>query len=398
MGDFGKELQSLMGEKQRLEGKLTAAGGTDFDFLLEDCTDLLDIVDEIQNVSSKRGEKEHAAFDAKIKFSRKVRRKAKDLNNFEQHLVKEYENKHITLEHGRKMAAIIKLLRTNNVDRATQEAAEFYGLLEMGARLEIVMDLLSKKRAHVERAKRGMSAQLSGLEWLENEPRPDQEKIDKHDEKVRLNEKLGRMLLSEVESLKSMPLEELLKKMRGGYLEALGFPEISAQDADSLSAFLQKSKLESKSAGQLYEMSGQSEQRLRHFGVDLPLFRQEIVAKRTFLSGIASFQPTALAVEKDSPALPYLSGRSEEARKTVAMLFELEKTKEQDEKEWERANRIKQRKAELAGLEKSALIRSLQEFEALENVLDGKADMTQKEKPKKGSGIVKSILDLFGGK
>ena len=116
------EVRALVQEKRQIEEKLRLAGGDDFHHLLNDCSDLSDIIDEIEDVSSQMGEKEHAAFEAKIKFSRKVRRKAKDLKNFEQHLVSEYENRHITLEHGKRMVSIIKLLRSKSVERAKREA------------------------------------------------------------------------------------------------------------------------------------------------------------------------------------------------------------------------------------------------------------------------------------
>ena len=161
--DDEKEIHALVREKRQIEEKLTLAGGDDFHFLLQDCADLSDIIDEIEDVSSQMSEKEHAAFEAKIKFSRKVRRKAKDMKNFEQHLVSEYESKHITLEHGKRMVSIIKLLRSKSVDKAKREAKEFHGFLEMGARLEILDDLLLKKKAQAERFARTVSDQLSGL-------------------------------------------------------------------------------------------------------------------------------------------------------------------------------------------------------------------------------------------
>jgi len=392
-----KELHSLVREKRHIEAKLTLAGGNDFHFLLQDCADLSDIIDEIDDVSSQMSEKEHAAFEAKIKFSRKVRRKAKDLKNFEEHLVREYDSKHITLEHGRRMVSTIKHLRSKNVDKAKREAKEFYEFLEMGSRLEIINELLLKKHAQLERAKRSVSAQISDLEWLEKEPPADGEKVRRHDELAQLGEKLSKALLNHVQMLKSMPLCGLLKKMNEDGLGKLGFPEINKQDADLMIEFLQKSKLVAASAEQLYDMSGQSEQKLRHTGVDLPLFRQEVVARRSFLFEIMSFSTGSHALATGSPALAYLSGHDEGARKLVERFTGLGKTKKTDEKEWERANRIKQKKEELAGADRAALEKSLQELCALEDVLDGKAAPVKAEESKKEKGFVDSILKFLGG-
>lgn len=391
------ELHSLVREKGGIEAKLTLAGRDDFHFLLEDCADLSDIIDEIEEVSSRMREKEHAAFEAKVKFSRKVRRKAKDLKNFEEHLVREYDSKHITLEYGRRMVSVIKLLRSKNTDKARREAKEFYEFLEMGSRLEIINDLLLKKRAQLEREKRIVSAQISDLEWLEKEPPLEEEKVQRHDELMELERELSKAWLSHVQSLKSMPLCELLKKIKEEELGKLGFPEINWHDADSMIAFLQKSKLDAKSAEQLHEMAGESEQKMRHMGLDLPLFRQEVAARRSFLFGIMSFSANSRGLAIVSPALAYLSEQDEGARKLVERFAELEKTKEMDEKEWERANRIKQKREELAGADKAALGKSLQELCALEDVLTGKAAPAMAEENKKEKGLVGTILKFLGG-
>ncbi len=418
MEDSKEDIRSLAGEKRRIEATLTAAGGPDFSFLLDVCADLAGLIEEIREVSSQRSQKEHAAFYTKVKFSRKIRRKSKDLNRFEQGLVPEYGQKHITFGHGKKMAIIVKHLRMNHVEEAELEAGEFYELLEMGARLETIDDLLSRKRAQVERARRAASAQLSDLEQLENEPPPDQQMVGRHDEKAQLDGMLADMWSGHAQSLKSMPMAALLGKMLEEGPGLPGFPQIPAQDAESMAAFLQKSGLGSKSAAQLHEMTGQSEQRLRHFGVDCTGFRQEVAARREFLLAFISSQPAVPpALGAGSPALAYLSERSPEARKAALRLTELGKTAEADGKEWERAERMKQTKARLEGVEKSALLESIRELGETESILDGKAWPAQGEEgekaggeaakkngedaivstPKNGKGIIESIMGFFGG-
>ena len=394
--DDEKEVHSLVQEKRQIEAKLRLAGGEDFHFLLQDCSDLSDIIDEIEDVSGQMGEKEHAAFEAKIKFSRKVRRKAKDMKNFEQHLVSEYESKHITLEHGKRMVSIIKLLRSKSVDKARREAKEFYEFIEMGSRLEIVNDLLLKKRAQIERARRGAEAQLSGFEWLGKEQPVDEEKVKRHNERIQVHGQLTGMWAAHVQALKSMPMGELLKKMKWEGLGKTGFPELGASKAEALAAFLQRFRLEGKSAQELHEMAGQSEQLLRHLGLDLQLFRHEVVARRDFLFGILSFSADPRALETGSPTLAYLAGHDDAARKLAERLSELEKTKGADEREWHRAERIKQKKEELSGTDRAALEKNLQELRALEDVLDGKAEPAKAGEDEKGKGIVGSIMKLFG--
>jgi len=396
MDDSRKEIQSLVREKKGIEEKLISAGGKDYKYLLENCLDLSDIIDEIEDVSIKRSEKRYADISVRIKLSRKARHKVKDLNKFDLWLVKEYEDKHITLEQGKKMGAIIGFLRLNNMEKAKREAEEFYELLEMSERLEIINETLSKKRMGIERSKRSISTQLSGLEWLENEPPPDLEKVGRYDEKTQLMEKLANMWANQVQSLKSTPLEGLLKKMGEERLEQFGFPQIPSEDAESMGAFLRKSNLESKSAEQLYEMTEQNESRLRHTGLDLAGFKQQVVARKGFLSDIMLLRASDFSMIKEgSPLLTYLSRGSEEAQKAVERLAELWKTAEEDEMEWKRAERIGQKKAELAGVKKSALNSSLRELEALEVLLDGKVELEKQEETKKEKGIVESILDFL---
>ncbi len=393
-----REIESLVQEKVQIEGKLVAAGGKQYSFLLQDCEDLADMIDEISEVSSKRDKKKYAAIDVKVKFSRKVRRKAKDLNNFEKHLVQEYDNKHITLEHGRKMAEIIKLLRSSNAEEAKSEAAQFYRLLEMGKRLLIVNELLLKKRAQAERAKRSLSMQLSDLEWLEKGPQPDMEKAGRHIEMMKHGEKLAEIRLSCIRALQSMPLEELLAKISKERLDKLGFPEISTQGAESLAAFLQKAGLKEKTSRQLYDISGQNEKRLQHIGIDLAGFRA-VIEQKHFLRQVMNLHSTDFLPISDLAVLAYLSKQSQEAKAAAGRFIELGKTAEEDSGEWERTKKIGQMKEKLAGIEKAALEKSLHELKGLQAVLDGKAEpAATPSKEKKEEGIIKSIMEFFKSK
>ena len=396
MSEDGKEIHSLVQEKMQIAAKLKLAGGEDFHFLLQDCADLSDIIDEIEDVSGQMGEKEHAAFEAKIKFSRKIRRKAKDLKNFEQHLVSEYESKHITLEHGKRMVSIIKLLRSKSVDKAKREANIFYEFMGMGSRLEAIDEMLSRKKAQLEREGRGIEAQLAGIEWLEKEPPVDGEKVKRHEEMTQIEGQLSKMWSARVQMLKSMPVCALLLKEEG--LGKIGFPCLPGKEADSLAEFLQKSKLEAKTAQELHEMAGQSEQLLRHLGLDLPLFRQEVVARKAFLFGIMSFSADPRALAAGSPALAFLSENDAAARTLAERLEEFGKTGGQDSAEWERASRIRQKKEELAGASRAELEKSLQGIRALQDVLEGKNAQPEAEENKKGNGIIGSILKMLGGK
>ena len=387
-----EEARALVAEKRGIEAKLSSAGGKEPRFLLEDCSDLADMIDEIDEVGSKRGEKEHAAFDAKIKFSRKIRRKAKDLKNFEQHLVSEYESGHITLDIGKRMVSIIKLLRASNADKARREAEEFYGFLEMGSRLEIIDGMLLKKRAQLERAKRSVDERLAGVEWLENELPVDKGKAGRHERGMELREKLFGAWAARVHSLKSMPMEKLLLEMREGELGKIGFPHLPAGEAGELEAYLRSAKLETKNAQQLHEMAGQSEQRLRHLGLDLAAFRREVADRKHFLFSVMSFPAQAPGAHE----LAYLSAHDENARKMGEELAGLEKTGEEDVKEWGRAERIKKKREELGGDDRAPLEKSLKELSALQDALDGKDAPAKADEGDKGKGIAGSILKLFG--
>ncbi|MCX6777569.1 MAG: hypothetical protein NT157_01660 [Candidatus Micrarchaeota archaeon] len=392
------EIDSLVRERRQLEEKLSAARGPGSEFLLEACEGLTDLIDDFGEISSKKGEMEYAAIDTRVKFSRKVRHKTRDVGRFEQKLVRELDNKRITLKHVQKMAGIIKLLKSNKVDKAREEAGEFCQLLVMRDRLVWISDEVSRKRARIERAKRGISAQLSGLEWIEREPEPDLEKTGGHEGRLRLRESLLMMRLEYMRSLETMPLGELLGKMRDEELGKLGFPALSEEDMEGLSSFLHKSGLEGKSSEQLLELAELNPQKLRHLDVDSACFKREVVARKTFLGQIMALHSTGfLALDsKDAPALAYLSEHAEGAREAIAQLVELDKTAGEDELEWERMKQIERKKAELAGVEKTALIGSLRELERLEKILDGKEEAVRpEEETKTEKGPLGSILDFL---
>ena len=387
-----KEIEARVREKKQIEEKLVLAGGQEYHFLLEDCSDLLDMISEVSEIKNKKDKKMHAAFETKVKFSRKIRRKAKDLNNFEQKLIKEYDSKHITLEHGRKMVAIVKLLRSSDDEKAQREAAEFYELENLECRLIEIKEILLKKSTQIEKTKRTAASQLADIEWLEKEPALNAEKIDRHTQRTRLKEALQEARTEYIISLESMPLYEILKKVQEQELEKLGFPKISISDIESLRAFLHKAKLEEKSAGQLQDMAQLSEKRLHHLGIDLAGFRKEILTRQTFFLQIMHMQTTDFLSDltDGSSALTYLSGNSQKAKKTGDEMEALGKTAKEDELEWQRAKKIAEKKSEIAGANKEGLEKTLQELDNLQEIIEGKIIVAHKEETVKS----KRFLDL----
>ncbi|MFH1471101.1 MAG: hypothetical protein ABIF01_05100 [Candidatus Micrarchaeota archaeon] len=392
------EIESIVRERRELEERLSATGGLGSEFLLEACEGLTGLIDDFGAISSKREEIEYAALNTKVKFSRKIRHTVKDVGRFEQKLIRELDNKHISLGHVQKMAEIIKLLKSNKIDKAREDAGEFFQLLVMRDRLDWISEEISRKRVRIERAKRGISAQLSDFEWIEREPEPDLEKTRRHEERLRLRESLLETRSDYIRSLETMPLVELLRKMRDVELEKLGFPALSEEDMEGLSTFLRKSGLESKSSEQLFELTELSPQKLKYLNIDSAGFKREVVARKEVLGQIMALHSTGfLALDSnDAPALAYLSQHAEEAGEKASMLADLDRTTEEDDREGERANELKGKKAALAGVEKPALISSLRELELLEKILDEKEEVTRPvEETKKEKGPLEPILDFL---
>ena len=410
--DEKKECEALVGERTRIEGTLAAEGGPDPNFLLSVCADISDLMDDLQEVSGKMGEIGYAALDTKIKFSKKVRRKGKEVGRFEQKLVHAYDQKRISLGHLQKMAGIVRLLKSNKLDRAREEAGEFLQLLEKSERLKVIELELAKKKVLVEKAKRSMSAQMLDVEWLEKEPAPDLEKTGRHEEVVRIRESLPKIRADCVQSIRSIASGELLRKIRDEGLEKLGFPAISGEELESLSAYLRKTGLESKTCGQLLELSELSTQRLRYLAIDLGKFKQEVMGHKVFLEQAVGLHSSEFLTDysQGSPALAHLSAYSEEARKAVERMAELDRSAEEDEREWGRVQEIGRKKAGLAGVEKDRLAESLRELEVLENILNEKTGLPKeeisegrpaemkKDERKAGSGTIWTFLKSLIGK
>jgi len=391
-----EEIQRLVNEKKETEEKLAMVGGREFGFLLEDCADLSDIIENIREISGKRSEKERAAFESKVKFSRKIRRKAKDLRNFEQKVVEEFEKGHIPLEHGRKMVAIIKLLRSQDVEKAEREAEEFYAFLDMGDRLKEIDDLLSRKKAQIERNARMLLMQLSDLEWLEAQAKPDAEKIGRHEKRRNAQNALELARTEHLCALSAMPLCALIANERAEELLSMGMPMLERQTREALAAFLHKSGLEGKSASDLCSMAGESEQKLRHLGIDLAGFRQEIVGRKEFLSKIMFLRTGGFLddIADGSQAQEYLARHSNAAKHACEELLSLGGTAREDKAEWERAGLIQKKRAGLEGVGKAALVSELKEIEELKNIMEGKAAAPNDEK-REEKGIIAAFFGLF---
>gem|GEM_PF-1279127 len=392
------EIASVVREKHQIEEKLaSAAGSNDFAPMLRLCRELVETIDEVSEMVSKKERYKHAGFASKAKFSRKFYHKSKDIVNFEMEIARVYDSKNIALEQGRRMVSAIKLLKAENIAKAREDAGEFYGLLEMGGRLEAINEALSKKRLQVERARRRAEEQLGGIGWLEKEPPPNLEKVERHEQRMRLLEAMQKMRLERINALEAMPLSRLLDEMEKENLAAIGFPAIPNSDAESLKSFLHKGGLATKTAGQLLEMAGRNEDRLKHEMQDLQGFRREIIGRQVFLSELSSLNSLEfLSFHKfNSAALAYLGMHYAEARDAASRLSELEKTAEEDALEWERRQKIGRKKAELEGVEKAGLARSLEALAELEGILDGKTQPIGKGPEPKHGGFLGKIFGFF---
>ncbi len=398
--DEKRELASIAGERRALEEKLAGAGGREFGVLLSLCEDLSDIIEDISEISSKKSKMEHAAFETKVKFSRKMRRKAKDLGRLEQEIVQAFDGKHITLEHGRKMAEIVKMLRSGKADKARQEAGEFYSLIDASDRLKGLEESLLKKRAQLERDRRNVSGLISDIDWLSGQQAPDMVKAGRHEERELLLEALLEVRSDCLFEMQAMPFAELVAKARSEGLIDRGFPAISGQDAQSLTAFLRRSGLDKRTAGQLFELASQSEMKLRHLGIDLAGFRNEVAGRRAYLSQLMALQPSAfLSIDsQESPAIGYLAGKYEKARKAADRLSELAKTAYEDEKEWERAKMIEAKKTGLNGMDKASLKEMLDGIEELGGIMDGKAQHAPDPGDNSPGGLAGSLRRLIWGR
>ena len=393
-------ISGLVEEKKEIVRKLAEVGGREFSFLLEDCADLSDIIENIGEVSGKKGKMERAAFESKVKFSRKMRRKAKDLRNFEQKIVEEFEKGHIPLEQGRKMVSIIKLLRSENIEKAKHEAEEFYAFLEMGDRLKEINDQISKKRAQIERNFRMFAEQMADIEWLEAQPVLDTARVARHEK--RLGAKTALVLAREehLRALSATPLCALIANEKAEELLKLGFPIPSKTERDALGTFLYKSGLEGKSASELCGMIGENEQKLRHLGIDLASFRVEIVSRKDFLTKMMFLHTGGFlsGLEGDTPAIDYLARHSNAASQAKAELLGLAGTENEDRTEWERAKLIEKKRAGLSGANKSEIGRRIKELEGIKSILDGKTEPDAVPNEKENVGFIDRLFRLFNVK
>lgn len=384
---------TLVSEKRSIEAKLVAAGGEKYQRLLELCSDLADIIDDIGEIAGKRAKIEHAAFATKVKFSRKVRRKAKDLGNFEKELIAAYDQKLLPLEMGRKMVDVAKKLRSADVENARRQAEEFMELVRLQDRKGEIEAALGKKAEQVKRAKVRLASLLSDLEWVEKQAPVDEEKVKRHElaEKLMLELKLEREAQAKV--LESLPLAELLERVKRGKLGEMGFPHLPDAQMDSLAAYLKKSSLATKAAWQLLELVNSSEQKLKYMGIGLADFKREIIANSAFIFQITLLHTSDfLKFESvESPAVGYLALQSQLAKKAAEELVVLRQTAQEDGLEWQRSNLIGEKKAGLAGANKEELLKAQAGLLEIEAILESKVEVAKKAE----KGLLEALKGFF---
>lgn len=164
-----KELESLMGRKRELEQQVFAKEGEDRAALVEACSEMACIVGDFEELDSKKGKVEHGAFATKLKFSSKVRRKSKDIGKFERMLVSEFDSRHISLGHARKMAEVLKLLKEGKIQKAAGAAEGIYRMLEAEEKLVETEGKIAERMEQLKKAaniERGRIAKLLEIELL----------------------------------------------------------------------------------------------------------------------------------------------------------------------------------------------------------------------------------------
>ncbi len=401
-----KEIESLMSERKSLDSALSKYSSEDFPTLLSLSDDLADIIADFGELFAKKDKVAHAAFATKIKFSRKVRRKGKDVGKFEKALVSEFDAKKISLEHGRRMADIIKIMRKGDMEKAAHAAEEYYSILELGHKMEDNEFAIEQVQWQLQKEKGRLQNLLSCIESLAQEPQLDVEKIGRHKKRQQLAQELQNARLGQISKIKSLPLPHLLKMAQEENLQQFGFPEISRADLDALASSLQKLGLSSKAALALAQMCDWNESRLRHEMAEPAAFRHQIVPHRAWLEQIAALENSHfLRVDGKHGAFPanssahsgqeggkidsasaYLSAHSPQASDAYAQISAHDKTASDDDAEFARHLRIEREKAELGGITKEKILANLKEAEDLEAIISGNAKNDRAGGASKGGG------------
>jgi hypothetical protein len=395
-----KEFESLVREKRELGLEIFARDGEDREALIGACEEIAGIIADFEEIVAKKDRVEHAAFATKVKFSRKVRRKSKDIGRFEQSLVTDFDSKRISLPHARKMAEVLRLIKENKVQKAAETAGEIYRLLEAADKLEEVERRISEQKEQLKKAQNRNKERLSLFVALEAEPPVDNVAVARREKRVGLGRQYKEVREDCIARLKNLPIIELLKKAREEQLWGLGFPAIPKEDSNSLSSYLQSSGFGGMSAPQLAKLANASWQRLAHEMADVGGFRREVASRRGWIEGVVGLEKSGFLLLENEGSLAYISNFSGKGADIARELGELGKTAALDDAEWGRAERVGGITAQLSGFGKEGIGKEQEEIEGLLMVLEGKAgaEFGQGKNEKGQGGVVNSILGLFGMK
>lgn len=333
------------------------------------------LIENIESTQERGKELENAAVSPRIKLMKKSIKLSKELKNFEEKVVKAFDEGKLSKDTGKKFAAVTKAIKKNKISLAKEEFGYFEEIIELSRTYENAKEEFEKKERALIKEKARAKALLEEIRNLEKETVA-RDKVKRYGNFLKNIETLESLRKEYLSTLASKPILGLLDDMENDSLEEYSFPSIGNEKLGKIKVFISgNSKLKDYNADQICGLFNSSEKKLMHI-CPVSEFRQAVLINKKWFENVRDLDRTDfLAIDdRNEKTMKFYSGKINNASSAVEQIMRLQDEKDACKKEYERSKRIEKRKKELSGYSMEGLEKEIKEAERLLELLHSKTE------------------------
>jgi hypothetical protein len=327
---------------------------------------LKELLEDIELVRDKDKNTWNPAFTTRMRLAKKGVELYKDLVQFEKDVAAEFEKGNLSVDAGKRLISIVKLLKDPQVVPARKEFEYFDELLDLKRRYDAAAEELAEQGRALRRERNRLERLLADLSALENE-RVDQEKVRAYAELLENLQALQKVRADYLDSLLSKPVAELIG------LENPGLELPPKEELAGLKKFFSDyPEFGRCDVVKLCEFFGYSEKKLSHLCPETTRFRRVVAGNKSFFESIRFLKQTAFLKvdDSDGAVMDFYARQGEAAQKAVERIRELAKDRQSAREEYERSRQLEKRRGELSAYSKKELEAGMAEADRLLGLLE----------------------------
>ncbi|MCD6279501.1 hypothetical protein J7J26_01890 [Candidatus Micrarchaeota archaeon] len=248
---------------------------------------LQDIIKEHDRLKKQMENINNKSMRYKVKMRRRPVKFAKEMDYFEAKVRQEMKNNCIPNSIGKKMLAMIKLIRSDKPEYFDSMLDYFNGLLRLNNEYENAVKELERQVEACKKELRRLNIVIKEKRAL-NKINIDMNKIKVYKEYLSELDILERLRIEYIEPLISLPINELISLVKKDSLFEFGFPKIDEHELGKLKEFFSEYKFfADKKVSDIVDMFSYSDAKLSHLYPEISSFKKKILVNRLWFERVS---------------------------------------------------------------------------------------------------------------